>query len=302
MAAGLNRYKIELRELQFVLLEQFKFADWVGQAPFEAWGSEEAKAMLGETYRFAREVLGPLNAVGDRQGCRLENGQVRTPSGFGEAWKALYEAGFKQVAVSPEHGGQGAPRTLSVLIEEMLSGANTAFNMYPALTYGAADLVAECGTPEQVKKYAETMFNGGWGGTMCLTEPHAGSDVGAASTTARRNADGTYQVRGTKIYISGGDHDLAENVVHMVLARVEGAPPGTKGLSLFIIPKKRIGPDGSSGASNDVQVASIEHKMGINGSATCVLNFGESDGCVGELLGGVENQGMPQMFKMMNGA
>lgn len=301
-SAGINTYKTDLREIFFTLFEQFGFGQVAGQPPYEAWGPDEARAVLQETYRFAREVLGPLNTVGDREGCRVEGGQVYTPPGFKEAWKKLYEQGFKTLSMPAEHGGQGAPYMLQLLVEELLSGANTAFNMYPGLAYGAAEVVATFGTPEQQKRYVERVLNGTWGGTMCLTEPHAGSDVGAARTSARRNADGTYNIRGTKIYISGGDHDMAENIIHLVLARIEGAAPGTKGLSLFIVPKVRIHPDGSLGQPNDVAVGSIEHKMGINGSATCVLNFGESDGCVGELVGTAEHVGMSQMFKMMNGA
>ncbi|EPX59610.1 Acyl-CoA dehydrogenase [Cystobacter fuscus DSM 2262] len=302
MSAGINTYKIDLRELYFTLFEQFGFGQVAGQAPFDAWGPDEAKAVLEQTYRFAKDVLGPLNASGDREGCRVENGSVITPKGFKDAWKGVYEQGFKSISASPDHGGQGGPMMLSVLVEEILSGANSAFNMYPGLAYGAAELVAECGTPEQKKLYVERMLNGTWGGTMCLTEPQAGSDVGAAKSTARKNADGTYSIRGTKIFISGGDHDLAENVIHLVLARIEGAVPGTKGLSLFIVPKIRVKPDGSLQGPNDVTLGSIEHKMGIRASATCVLNFGENDGCVGELVGGIENVGMSQMFKMMNGA
>jgi alkylation response protein AidB-like acyl-CoA dehydrogenase len=302
MSAGINRYKVDLRELFFVLFEQFGYADLASKPPFDAWGPDEAKAVLEHTYRFAREVLGPINSSGDREGCRLVDGQVIAPKGFKEAWKQLYENGFKTIAVSPEHGGQGAPQALYVLIEEMLSGANTAFNMYPGLAYGAAELIAECGTKEQHHKYVEKMLNGQWAGTMCLTEPHAGSDVGSASSTAKKNADGTYTIRGTKIFISGGDQDFTENIIHLVLARVDGAPPGTKGLSLFIVPKFKLNADGSRGKPNDVSVASIEHKMGINGSSTCVLNFGDGDNCVGELVGSVENVGMSQMFKMMNGA
>src|SRR5215471_5116409 len=302
MAAQINWYKADLREMSFVLFEQFRFRELVTREPFTAWGEDEAKAVLQETYRFAKEVLGPLNSSGDREGCRLENGQVYTPSGFKNAWSQLYEAGYESVSESPMHGGQGAPRMLHVLVEEILSGANPAFNMYPGLASGAAALIGQCGTPDQVRRFTKNMFTGTWGGTMCLTEPHAGSDVGAAKTEAVKNADGTYRIRGTKIFISGGDHDLAENIIHLVLARVAGAPPGTKGLSLFIVPKRRVGLDGGSGESNDVQVASIEHKMGINGSATCVLNFGDNGTCVGELVGGVENAGMSQMFRMMNGA
>jgi alkylation response protein AidB-like acyl-CoA dehydrogenase len=302
MSAGINTYKTDLREIFFTLFEQFGFDQVVGQAPFEAWGPDEAKAVLQETYRFSKEVLGPLNATGDREGCRIENGTVMTPKGFQDAWKKLYEQGFKTIGVATDHGGQGAPIMLQVAVEEMLCGSNAAFNMYPGLAFGVAETVAECGTPEQKKKYVEKCLNGTWGGTMCLTEPHAGSDVGSAKTTARRNPDGTYSIRGTKIFISGGDHDLAGNIIHLVLARIEGAAPGTKGLSLFIVPKYRINADGSPGEPNDVTLGSIEHKMGINGSATCVLNFGENDQCLGEVVGGVEHVGMSQMFKMMNGA
>ena len=300
----INRYKADLREFQFLLFEQFKLGDLLGKAPYEAWGEEEVRSSLAECYRFAREVLGPLNVVGDIQGCKLENGHVITPTGFKDAWKKLYEAGWKSIGVPPELGGAGAPRTLQVLVEEMLSGANAAFNMYPGLAYGAAEVIEQFGTADQKHKFAEHMFNGKWGGTMCLTEPHAGTDVGSAKTSASRNADGSYSVRGTKIYISGGDHDLAENVIHLVLARVDGAPAGTKGLTLFIVPKHSIKEDGSLGDSNDVHVASLEHKMGINGSATCVLNFGDNGKCIGWPVGGEEklNQGMPQMFKLMNAA
>jgi alkylation response protein AidB-like acyl-CoA dehydrogenase len=286
----------------FVLFEQAGYARIAGQAPFEAWGVDEAKAVLQETYRFCKDVLGPLNSSGDREGCRVEGGHVKTPTGFKEAWKQLYDAGFKSVGAPADHGGQGAPTMLRVLIEEMISGANTAFSMYPGLAFGAAETILECATADQVKRYVEKMVSGVWGGTMCLTEPHAGSDVGSARTTAKKQPDGTYKIRGTKIFISGGDHDLASNIIHMVLARVEGAPIGTKGLSLFIVPRNRINPDGSAGAPNDVSVASIEHKMGINGSATCVLSFGDNDGCIGELVGNTENVGMSQMFRMMNTA
>jgi alkylation response protein AidB-like acyl-CoA dehydrogenase len=301
---AINRYKADLRELNFLLFEQFRLGDLLGKAPYDGWGEEEVRTSLSECYRFVREVTGPLNAVADAEGCKLENGKVKTPTGFKEAWQKLYEAGWKSIAVNPEHGGAGAPHALQVLVEELLSGANTAFAMYPGLAFGAAEVIESFGTSEQKHLYCERMFGGTWGGTMCLTEPHAGSDVGASSTTAKRNADGSYTITGTKIFISGGDQDLTENIIHLVLARVDGAPAGTKGLTLFIVPKIRTSADGTLGEANDVQVASIEHKMGINGSATCVLSFGENGGCIGWPVGGEEklNQGMAQMFKMMNGA
>ncbi len=300
----INRYKADLREFQFLLFEQFRVNELLGHAPYEAWGEEEVKSSLTECYRFAREVLGPLNVVGDIQGCKLENGGVVTPTGFKDAWKKLYEAGWKAIAVPAEQGGAGAPRCLQVLIEEFLSGANAAFNMYPGLAYGAAEVIEQFGTSAQKKTFAEPMISGAWGGTMCLTESHAGTDVGSAKTTASLNPDGSFSIRGTKIYISGGDHDLADNIIHLVLARVDGAPAGTKGLTLFIVPKLSVNADGSVGASNDVSVGALEHKMGINGSATCVLNFGDNGGCKGWPVGGDEkiNQGMAQMFKLMNTA
>ncbi|HVE82442.1 MAG TPA: acyl-CoA dehydrogenase [Myxococcales bacterium] len=302
MSAGINRFRADLREIHFVLSEQFRFGEIAGRGPFKDWSEDLAKAVIEQCYRFTTEVLGPLCASADREGCRLENGQVGTPAGFPEAWRKLYELGMKGVSAKPEHGGQGAPRMLHAIIEELTSGCNPAFNMYPGLSVGVGDLLAECGTPDQVHRYVGKMFSGTWAGTMCLTEPHAGSDVGSARTQARKQPDGTYKVKGTKMFITAGDHDLTENIIHLVLARVENAPPGTKGLSLFIVPKRRLDAQGTSGAPNDVTVASLEHKMGINGSATCVLNFGDNDDCIGELVGGVENAGMSQMFRMMNGA
>ena len=208
MSGGINRFKNDLRDQFFVLFEQFRFGEVAGKGPFEAWGPDEAKAVLNETYRFAREVLGPLNSTGDREGCRLENGEVKTPTGFKDAWAKLYEGGYRSLAASPELGGQGAPTMLASLVEELCSGANIAFNMYPGLTHGAAEVIAEFGTPEQKQRYAVPMISGAWGGTMCLTEPQAGSDVGANTTSARKQADGTYLIKGTKIFISGGDQDI----------------------------------------------------------------------------------------------
>ena len=301
---AINRYKIDVRELNFLLFEQFEIGELLGKAPFDAWGPDEIKSTLSECYRWTREVSGPINAVGDHQGCKLEDGKVTTPTGFKQAWKSLYEAGWKSISLDAEWGGAGAPTSLQVLVEEMLSGSNTAFSMYAALTYGAAEVIHAFGTDEQRKLFCPRMFNGTWSGTMCLTEPQAGSDVGSAKTAASRNADGSYSIRGNKIFISSGDHDLAENIIHLVLARVDGAPAGTKGLTLFIVPKVRPNADGTLAGSNDVSVANIEHKMGINGSATCVLNFGDDGKCIGWPVGGDArlNQGMPQMFKLMNSA
>jgi alkylation response protein AidB-like acyl-CoA dehydrogenase len=300
----INRYKADLREFTFLLFEQFGVDKLLGQAPFEAWGVDECKATLAGAYRWVREVTGPLNAIGDHQGCKIENGQLVTPAGFKQAWKSLYESGWKQIAADPEWGGGGSPVSLQVFVEEMITGSNTSFAMYAGLSVGAAEVIESFGTPEQKKLYYPRMLNGQWAGTMCLTESEAGSDVGSSKTTATSNGDGSYTIRGTKIFISAGDHDLAENIVHLVLARVDGAPAGTKGLTLFIVPKLKTKPDGTLDGSNDVSLANIEHKMGINASATCILNFGDAGTCRGWPVGGDSklNQGMPQMFKLMNSA
>jgi alkylation response protein AidB-like acyl-CoA dehydrogenase len=301
---AINRYRADLREMQFLLFEQFKIEELLGEGKFEGWGADEIRSTLSECYKWCREVIGPLNATADAEGCHLDKDGVRTPQGFKEAWKKLYEAGWKSIGVDPEYGGAGSPKMVQLLCEEMISGANTAFSMYGGLTFGACEVIEAFGTPEQKKLFCERMFGGQWGGTMCLTEPQAGSDVGSARTKATRNPDGTYNIVGTKIFISAGDHDLTENIVHLVLARTPDAPPGTKGLTLFIVPKYRIDGDGKIGQTNDVACGAIEHKMGINASATCVLNFGENGQCIGVPVGGESklNHGMSQMFKMMNGA
>ncbi|NLY93696.1 MAG: acyl-CoA dehydrogenase [Myxococcales bacterium] len=300
MAQPINRYKADLRDFRFLLFEHFKIQDILGKPPFQEWGEEECSMILDEVYRFACEVTGPLNPVGDAVGCRLENGEVKVPAEFHKAWQQLWEAGWASIGAPVEMGGQGAPSSLQAIVSEMLSGSNTAFNMYPGLTLGAAEVIQHFGTERQKKLYVPKMMDGTFGGTMCLTEPHAGSDVGAATTTAYRREDGKYLIKGTKIFISGGDHDMVENIIHLVLARIEGAEPGTKGLSLFIVPKRRVDEDGNSGEANDVAIPSIEHKMGIKASATCVVQFGDDDACIGELVGEVEHQGMTQMFMLMN--
>jgi alkylation response protein AidB-like acyl-CoA dehydrogenase len=293
--ANQNYYKANLRDLSFLLFEQFHLEELLGKEPYGNWGKDEVNAVLEEAYGWVQKHMGPYNASGDQEGCRLENGQVKVPSGFRETWKALFEAGWRTLAVEEKNGGQAGPFTLAMMVEEFMCGSNTSFNMYPALTQGAADVILAFGTEEQQSTYVTNMFNGTWAGTMCLTEPHAGSDVGSASTVATKRADGKYDIRGTKIFISGGDQDMTPNIVHMVLARTPEAPAGTKGLSLFIVPKIR--PDGTP---NDVAVAGIEHKMGIKASSTAQLVFGDSNGCIGELVGTVENKGMSQMFHLMN--
>ena len=255
---------------------------------------DECKSTLTECYRWVREVTGPLNAIGDAEGCQDRGRHVHHAEGLQGGLEEPVRGGLEAASRStPSTAARGAPHALQVLVEEMISGANTAFSMYAGLAFGAAEVIESFGTPEQKKLYCARMFGGQWGGTMCLTEPQAGSDVGSAKTTATRNADGSYTIRGTKIFISGGDHDLAENIVHLVLARVDGAPAGTKGLTLFIVPQVSARtPTARSAKPNDVTVANIEHKMGINGSATCVSNFGDAGKCIGWPVGG-ETQAQP---------
>ncbi|MBK9073083.1 MAG: acyl-CoA dehydrogenase [Myxococcales bacterium] len=295
MSQNVNFYKASLREFRFVLFEQFKLGELLSKAPYANWGKDEVTSVLDEAYAWCCKVLGPLNGAADKIGCKYENGKVTTPNGFTAAWKSLYEVGWRSIAVEEQFGGQAGPLTLSMAVEEMMCGANTSFNMYPALTTGAADTIAEFGTPDQQQRWAAKMHAGEYAGTMCLTEPQAGSDVGAATTTAIKQPDGSYKIKGNKIFISGGDQDLSGNIVHLVLARTPEAPAGTKGLSLFIVPKLR-----ADGSSNDVICTGIEHKMGIKASSTASLSFGESDNCLGELVGTTEQKGMSQMFHMMN--
>src|SRR5262245_3484519 len=196
---GVNRYRADLRELEFVLLEQFHYSEILGQAPFAAWDEDAARAVLSEMHKFSAEILGPLNAVGDRVGCRLEGGQVYAPPGYKQAWKKLYEGGWKLLGGPEEHGGQGAPMGVSLLVDEMINGGCTAFGMYAGLATGVADVIAAFGTPEQKHRYVEALLTGKFGGSMCLTEPHAGSDVGMARSSAKRRPDGLYDIRGGKI-------------------------------------------------------------------------------------------------------
>jgi len=295
MAEKINRYRADLRDMRFLLFEQFKVNDLLGAPPYADWAQEECEMVLKEVYKWVQDVPGPLNRSGDVEGCHFENGEVRTPTGFKEAWKSLNEVGWRGLSAPEKYGGQGAPFSLGMLVTEMISGSNTSFGMYSGLTAGVFEVVEAFGTESQVAAYAQKLVEGEYAGTMCLTEPQAGSDVGASVTKATPTGDGTYKIQGTKIYISGGQHDLTPNIIHLVLARTPGAPEGTKGLSLFIVPR-----DNEDGSSNDVSCGSIEHKMGIKGSSTAVLNFGENDNCIGQLVGAEEQQGMRQMFKMMN--
>jgi alkylation response protein AidB-like acyl-CoA dehydrogenase len=255
-------------------------------------------AVLSEGAKFCETVLQPINASGDEIGCRFDNGDVRTPEGFKEAYAAYAENGWPGLTSNPEYGGQGLPHFMGIAMSEMVTASNTSWGMYPALSHGAWEVIQAFGSEHQKQTYLERMISGQWTGTMNLTEPHCGTDLGLVRTRADRQDDGRYLVSGTKIWISAGEHDLAENIVHMVLARTPDAPEGTRGLSLFIVPKFRIGDDGEPGERNGVTCAGIDHKMGIKASATCEMVY---DNAVGELLG-EEGQGLPLMFSMMNAA
>jgi alkylation response protein AidB-like acyl-CoA dehydrogenase len=256
------------------------------------------RAVIAEAGRLAAEVLAPLNPVGDREGCRLENGVVRTPAGFRAAFEALRAGGWTALDCDPEHGGQGLPYLLNTAVCEMFVSANMALNMYQGLTHGAYSALRAHGSPEQKRLYLPKLASCEWTGTMNLTEPHAGTDLGLIRTRAEPRADGTYAITGQKIFISAGDHDLAENIVHLVLAKAPGGGEGTRGISLFLVPKFLVNPDGSLGPRNAVSVGKIERKMGIHGNATCVMDY---DGATGFLVGEL-HRGMRAMFTMMNEA
>jgi alkylation response protein AidB-like acyl-CoA dehydrogenase len=289
------------RDVDFVLHEQLNVGELSKHEKFEEFNKKTVDLIISEARNLAIKEILPTLKEGDEQGCRLENGEVFVPDSFKRAYDLFIEGEWLAMPEDPEYGGQGMPRTVALAAGDYFNGANYAFMMYPGLTHGAALLVEAFGTERQKNLFLKNMFTGKWTGTMLLTEPEAGSDVGNLSTTAVKNEDGTYSISGNKIFISAGEHNMVENIVHPVLARIEGAPAGTKGISLFLVPKYRVNDDGSLGEFNDVVCTGIEHKMGINGNATCSLTLGGKGQCVGELLG-EENKGMRAMFLMMNEA
>jgi hypothetical protein len=285
--------------MQFILHELLKIDRYNDiLAGFAEATPDTIAAILEGAAQFSQKVLQPLNKVGDREGCRWEKGRVATPPGFQEAYNALVEGGWAGLTGDPAHGGQGLPYVLGLAVNEMLSSANMAFAMYSGLTSGAIEAIEIGGTEAQKALYLPKMICGQWTGTMNLTEPHCGTDLGLLRTRAEPQSDGTYRLTGTKIFISAGEHDLAENIIHLVLARIPGGPEGVKGISLFIVPKFLVNPDGSLGDRNAVSCGAIEEKMGIHGNATCVMNY---DGAVGYLVG-EEHKGLRTMFIMMNAA
>ncbi len=295
-------FRIEERDHKFNLYEWLNVEELLKFKAFEELDKETVEILLDSAYKMAKEVIEPVNVPGDREGCTLkEDGTVVVPSCYKEAYDAYCEDGWIGLNVTPEFGGTGAPNLVTMAANEAFVGASIAFTMYPGLTHGALAMIIDEGTQEQKEKYVEKMVEGTWGGTMCLTESGAGSAVGDNKTSAVKIKDGFYKIVGQKIFISSGDHTMVENNIHMVLARTPDAPKGIKGLSLFIVPKHLVNDDGSLGEYNDVKCIGIEHKMGIKGSATCTLAFGENDNCEGWLIG-KEGEGIKIMFHMMNEA
>jgi len=292
-------YKAPVDDALFLLNDVFHI-DRYGNLPgFSDASPDVVEAVLREAAKFSEEVLTPLNRVGDKEGCkRASDGSVTTPTGFKDAYKQIVDGGWIGISVPAEYGGQGLPATMTVMVNEFLCSANMAFAMYPGLTQGAIAALLVHASEALKKKYVPKMVEGVWTGTMNLTEPHCGTDLGLLRTKAVKQGDGSYKITGTKIFISAGEHDLSQNIIHLVLARIEGAPAGTKGISLFVVPKFLVKDDGSIGARNAVTCGSIEEKMGIHGNSTCVMNY---DAATGWLIG-EENRGLNAMFTMMNEA
>ena len=292
-------YQAPVRDMKFLIHEVLNYSDMQSYPAFEDFDGETVDAILEEAAKFCENVLAPLNVVGDHEGCtRHEDGSVTTPTGFKEAYKQMVENGWTSIAAAPEYGGQGLPRMVGIAAGEMQTAANMAFAMYPGLTAGAAKAIAVGGSDAQKQTYLPKMVSGEWTGTMNLTEPHCGTDLGLLKTKAVPQPDGTYKITGQKIFISAGEHDMADNIIHLVLARIEGAPEGTKGISLFIVPKFILDENENPGERNGVVCGSIEEKMGIHGNSTCVMNYDDATG----YLIGEENKGLRVMFVMMNEA
>jgi alkylation response protein AidB-like acyl-CoA dehydrogenase len=294
-------YKAPLRDIKFVADELLDYPGHYASLPSYADVAtpDMVDAIVTEGAKFCENVLAPLNRGGDIEGCvRSEDASVKTPTGFKEAYRQYVDNGWASLSSDVEYGGQGLPESLGTIVSEMVGTANWSWGMYPGLSHGAKNTLEAWGTEEQKQAYLTQLITGEWTGTMCLTEPACGSDLGILKTKAEPNADGSYAISGTKIFISAGEHDMADNIVHIVLARLPGAPAGTKGISLFIVPKFNVNDDGSLGDRNAVTCGSLEHKMGIHGNATCVMNF---DGAKGFLIG-PENKGLNCMFTFMNTA
>jgi alkylation response protein AidB-like acyl-CoA dehydrogenase len=290
-------YTAPIKDMQFVLHDVLKVTE-SGIPGYDELEADFTSAILEEAGKLTSEVLAPLNAVGDKEGCRLENGVIYTPTGFKDAFGKVKEGGWPGLDMPEQYGGQNMPYVIGTAVGEMFSASNQAFTMYQGLTHGAASAILAHGSDAQKDTYLPNMVSCEWTGTMNLTEPHCGTDLGLMRTKAAPQEDGSYKISGQKIFISSGDHDMADNIIHLVLAKIEGGPEGIKGVSLFIVPKFMVNEDGSLGDRNSLSVGSIEEKMGIHGNSTCVMNY---DGAVGYLLG-EEHKGMRAMFTMMNEA
>ncbi|MBY0432276.1 MAG: acyl-CoA dehydrogenase family protein, partial [Rhodospirillales bacterium] len=271
-------YKAPLRDMRFVLTELFDGQSLSALPGHEEHSPDVVDAVLEEAAKLCEEVLFPLNRSGDEEGCAVENGVVRTPRGFREAYKTFSEGGWTALACDPAYGGQGLPKSVETLVTEMICSANLSFGMYPGLSHGAYVALHAHGSDELKARYLPRLVDGTWAGTMCLTEPQCGTDLGLVRTKAVPQEDGSHKLTGTKIFISAGEHDLTGNIIHLVLARLPDAPKGVRGISLFLVPKFLVREDGAPGTRNFVSCGAIEHKMGIKASATCVLNFDEATG------------------------
>ena len=291
-------YKAPLRDMRFALYELHDAQGLTSLPGYEEMSRDLLDPVLDEAAKYCEEVLQPINRSGDEEGCHFENGVVRTPKGFDHAYKLFREGGWAGLAIPSEWGGQGLPHMINTLFEEMMCGANISFNNYAMLTAGAVRAILTYGVQELKDTYIPNMVDGKWAGTMCLTEPHCGTDLGQIRTRAIPAGDGSYKITGTKIFITGGEQDLTENIVHLVLAKLPDAPKGAKGTSLFVVPKSMVKEDGKLGPRNGVQCGAIEHKMGIKASSTCVMNFDDATGW----LVGEPHKGMRAMFVMMNAA
>ena len=293
------KYKAPLDDIRFVLYDLLDYERTVAGLPcYKEATRDVVDPVLDEAARFCENKLLPLNAPGDAEGCAFENGVVRTPRGFKEAYQAFTTAGWTGLPCDPQYGGQGLPNVLQFVLEELICSTNLSFGIYPGISHASYNALAQHGSNELKKSFLPKLIEGRWSGTMCLTEPQCGSDLGLIRTRAEPHGNGTFKITGTKIFTSAGEHDLTENILHMVLARLPDSPSGTRGISLFIVPKVLLKPDGTLGARNGVSCSSIEHKMGIKASATCAMNF---DGAEGYLIG-EPHKGMSYMFTMMNTA
>ncbi|MGH6815057.1 MAG: acyl-CoA dehydrogenase [Hyphomicrobiaceae bacterium] len=294
-------YHAPVDDILFALETAADLPGLMARGLYESLDEDTVRTVIEEAGKFGMNVLAPLNTTGDRSASKLVNGRVETPPGWKDAYRAFAQGGWSALPCPAEFGGQNLPEIVAMAVCEIWNAANLSFGLCPLLTQGAIDALYLHGSPELKRIYLPKMIDGTWCGTMNLTEPQAGSDLGALKTKAVRQADGTYRLFGTKIFITYGDHDLTENIVHMVLARLPDAPAGTKGISLFLVPKRLVNADGSLGDRNDVVCAGVEHKLGIHASPTCVLKYGENDGAIGYLVG-EENRGLATMFVMMNAA